>query len=568
MFQVENFLQEKYPSISAKPMRYKALVGVLRYLLHETEFEEFGQNYPYLEGIDFVEKVLEYFNFSYSVSNTDREKIPSQGKAVIVANHPIGSLDGLALIKLVYDIRSDVKIVANDLLMSLKPLRKLLLPVNNMGGRTPKENLNEINEHLNSEGVVIIFPAGEVSRMALAGIRDGHWKTGFLRIAAAAKAPILPIYLDARNSILFYLTSIIYKPMATVLLVKEMFKQATKTVGVKIGNPIPFKNFDNLPFDNRHIAGLFRKHVYSVGLKKRPIFESETPIAHPEKSAEVYEHLSKHDRIGETPDGKQIFLCQNLSDSPILREIGRLREFSFRTVGEGTGFKRDTDQYDRYYFHLVLWDNKALEIVGAYRFCDAAKVISEKGLDGLYTNSLFEFGSNMESYLSQSLELGRSFVQPKYWGKRSLDYLWYGIGAFLKRNPQYRYLFGPVSISDQLPQRAKDLLVYFYSLYFSENSLNAHSYNPYVFDDELSKQLKTNFTGNDYKKDFVELKSLLGNLGVSVPTLYKQYTELCEEGGVKFLDFGRDPEFAGCVDGLVLVDTHLLKEKKKKRYLA
>lgn len=567
MFQVENFLQEKYPNILTKPLRYKALVKVLRYLLHESEFKEFEQNFPYIEGIDFVEKVLDYFDFSYSISNIDREKIPSQGRVVIVANHPIGSLDGLALIKLVHDIRSDVKIVANDLLMNLKPLRKLLLPVNNMGGKTPKENLNEINHHLMQESAVIIFPAGEVSRMSVRGVRDSHWKTGFLRIAATAKAPILPIYVDARNSILFYLTSIIYKPMATILLVKEMVKQATKTVGMKVGNPIPFKSFDKLPLDKRRVASLFRKHLYTIGLNKPPIFECETPIAHPEKSADVYEHLSQHELIGSTPDGKSIFLCKNLSDSPILREIGRLRELSFRTVGEGTGLKRDTDQYDRYYFHLVLWDNHALEIVGAYRFCDAATVISENGKAGLYTHSLFQFDATMDNYLSQSLELGRSFVQPKYWGKRSLDYLWYGIGAFLKTNPQYRYLFGPVSISDQLPQRAKDLLVYFYSLYFSEKSIGAKSYNPYELDDDLSRQLKKNFSGDDYKKDFTELKSLLSNLGASVPTLYKQYTELCDDGGVKFLDFGRDPDFAGCVDGLVLVDTHLIKAKKKQRYL-
>ena len=567
MFNVDTLLQQRFPQLSNRRWLFKAFSGVLKYLLHEKEFIQFQKEQPYTEGIDFVDQVLDYFNFSYSITQRDRERIPASGRVVIVSNHPIGSLDGLALIQLVRHIRPDVKILANDMLMTLKPLQKLLLPVNNMGGKTPKQNLTNITQYLEQEGAVIIFPAGEVSRMKLSGVKDGKWHSGFVGIARTAKAPVLPLFVDARNSISFYLTSMLYKPLATLLLVKEMTKQSKKTVTIKAGDMIPVEQFSQLQLAKKEVARLFRKHLYRIGSDRKPVFSTQASIAHPESPSVLHSALKQQTLLGETPDGKSIFLCRGKIESVILREIGRLRELSFRAVGEGTGNKRDTDKFDHYYYHLVLWDKDALEIVGAYRFCDTQKVISEQGMEGLYTNSLFAFDENMNGYFSQAIELGRSFVQPKYWGKRSLDYLWYGIGAFLQKEPRFRYLFGAVSLSDHYPKASKDLLVYFYSLYFSEQQTPARSFNPYNIEASVSNELKDTFVGNDYKKDFTQLKSLLANMGVAIPTLYKQYTELCEPGGVKFLDFGVDADFAGCVDGLVLVDIDKLKQKKRKRYL-
>ena len=235
-------------------------------------------------------------------------------------------------------------------------------------------------------------------------------------------------------------------------------------------------------------------------------------------------------------------------------------------MGEGTGKRRDLDKFDQYYQHLILWNEDDLEIAGAYRFVDAGKIVQEKGPDGLYSGSLFKLDANKNTFLENGLELGRSFVQPRYWGRRSLDYLWYGIGAYLVRKPQYRYLFGPVSISNAIPQVAKELLIYFYKLYFSTGTTVSCSRNPFSFSQSIAN-LEKEFSGNDYKDDFKKLKSLLSNLGTGVPPLYKQYTELCDPGGVVFLDFNVDPAFNNCVDGLVIVDTDKLKDRKRKRYI-
>ena len=564
MFTVNEVLTKHYPQIQRKPWLFKSLSFVLRHLLHEREITEFGQTYPNVQGLDFVEQVLEYFKISYSARDVEKERIPAQGRVVIVANHPIGSLDALALIKLVSEVRKDVKVVANQLLMAIEPLHGMLLPVNNMQGGTAKDHLDNIQAHLHNEGALLIFPSGEVSRLRPQGVRDTRWRSGFLRIAKLAKAPVLPVFIDAKNSPLFYSVSMLHKPLATLLLVTEMFKQKRKHLPMRIGELIPFESFSHSKLNKKQLVKLFKRHLYMVGAGKSGVFETQRAIALPEDRADLSHTIKKQcELLGETADGKMIYLYRHKGSSPIMREIGRLREVAFRAVGEGSNNRRDIDKYDSDYFHLILWDKDDLEIAGAYRFGDAKRLIADKGIDGLYSSSLFEYDHNMTPYFEQGLELGRSFVQPRYWGKRSLDYLWYGIGAFLQHNPQYRYLFGPVSLSNSYPKAAKDLLIQFYQLYFGGDEAVAKPKRPY----HLPQELHNAFSGDNYKEDFTQLKHLLANMGVSIPTLYKQYTEVCEHDGVNFLSFNIDPDFNDCIDGLVLADITRLKDKKRKRYM-
>ncbi len=568
MLNVEQMIEQQLPQVDRQSWFYRPVKGFLSYLLHEQDFQNFAKRYPHLQGLEFVEQVLDYFNFSYAARDNELERIPATGRVVIIANHPIGSLDGLALLKLVSEIRPDVKVLANQLLMALPPLHPLLLPVNNMTGGTERRRLDAIAAHLAAEGALILFPAGEVSRLKPNGIRDGKWHSGFLRFASQSKAPILPIYIGGRNSALFYSASMLYKPLATLLLVKEMFKQQRKSITLRIGESIPFDSFNNLQLELADKVKLFKKHLYRLAKDKAPLFKTQSAIAHPEERAVLKKAVESCQLLGETGDGKKIYLYHHQQSSPVMREIGRLRELAFRAVGEGCGQRRDIDRFDSHYEHLILWDSDDLEIVGAYRFANTARVIADHGLAGLYTASLFQFSAQMQPYLAQGLELGRSFVQPRYWGKRSLDYLWYGIGAYLKQYPELRYLFGGVSLSNSYPQAARDLMVYFYSLYFQDEQQTAVSNQPYQLPHAILQQLQQHFSGQDYAADFVQLKHLLANMGVSIPTLYKQYSELCEPGGVKFLAFGTDPDFADCIDGLVLVDLTQLKAQKRARYLS
>lgn len=563
MFIVNDILQKKYPQLVGDRWHHKPISIFLRFLLKEKEINRFIETYPHLQGIDFVEEVLEYFHFSYTTRDREKENIPAQGRLVIIANQPIGSLDGLALIKLVSEVRRDIKVVASETFVCIKPLTQLLLPSNHKKQQPELSQQLAIQQQLKSEGVVIIFPAKEVSRLKPNGIRDTRWQADFLNLASDTKASILPVFLDGKNSPLFYTLSMIYKPLATLMLVREMFKKRTKHLPIRVGESIPYESYSNPAINPHQKVKLLKKHLYRIGLNKRPIFKTQGAIALPEDRKALTQAIKQCEPLGETGDGKKIVLYQHAQSSPILREIGRLREIAFRAVGEGTNLRRDIDLFDSLYYHLILWDSEELEIVGAYRLGDIKKLTKAKN-NQLYSATLFNYDIvKMEPYFAEGLELGRSFVQPKYWGKRSLDYLWYGLGAFLKKYPQYRYLLGPVSISAALPDMAKDLLVYFYSLYFSNNQSLAKAPIPY----RVSENIESLFSGDNYKKDFITLKNLLTNMGSAIPTLYKQYTEIYEEGGVQFLAFGIDPAFNHCIDGLVLADTHMLKEKRRKRYM-
>ncbi len=564
---VEQVLVNKYPAFAHKPAPVRrSTLFCLRRLVREEEINRFLDSHKGSRGFEFVDEVLDYFNFSYTISHKERMNIPSSGRVVIIANHPLGALDGLALLKLVGEVRRDVRIIANDVLMNFDALQNLFLPVDNLGKNTRKANIARIVDALQNDEAIIVFPAGEVSRAGFTGIKDGKWNSGFIHFARKANAPILPVYLGGKNSPLFYGLSYINKSMSTLMLAREMFNKHSVTLPVRVGEPIAFNQLDALPVSNRDKARLLKKHLYRIARNKAPLFLTEKTIAHPQDRQALKQELKQAELLGETSDGKKIYLFDYHPDSVVMQEIGRLREVAFRTVGEGTGEKRDLDRYDQYYRHLILWDEEDLEIAGAYRIGEGRQRMQNQDYQ-LYSESLFNYSEQMNEVFEQGIELGRSFVQPRYWGKRSLDYLWYGIGAYLRRHPEVRYMFGPVSLSNSYPKRARDLLVWFYRHYFPDGAWLARSRSPYLLDNDAEATIRQLFSGNDYKEDFARLREQLDFLGVSVPTLYKQYSELCEPGGVSFLDFGVDADFNYCIDGLVLVDTHKVKARKRDRYI-
>jgi len=564
---VEQVITDKYPSFASKPtFLRKTALFILRRLFHEHEVNAFLEENHNCQGFEFIDRVLDYFNFTYSLSNKDLMNIPSSGRVLIIANHPLGALDGLALLKMIGEIRKDVRIVANDMLSSFSQLSPLLLPVDNLNRATRKQDIANINNALHNEEAVIVFPAGEVSRAGATGIKDSHWNQGFLHFAKKTNSPILPVFIGGKNSSLFYTVSGINRALAAVLLPREMFNKHSMNLKFKVGEPIPYSQLDRLPLSGMEKCKLVRKHLYRLARGKTPLFKTEKTVAHPQDPKALKKELKQSELLGQTADGKRIYLFDYQSDSTVMREVGRLREVSFRCVGEGTGEKLDLDRYDSHYRHLILWDEEELEIVGAYRLAEAWRMNSSED-DQLYSSTLFNYSPSMQQFFEQGIELGRSFVQPRYWGKRSLDYLWYGIGAYLKRHPEVRYMFGPVSLSNSYPQHAKDLLVYFYSLYFPDQDNLGKSFTPYAIKPDTTADLQKLFCGSDYKEDFKILKQQMDFLNCTVPTLYKQYADVCEEGGVRFLDFGVDADFNFCVDGLVLVDMDYLKAKKRARYI-
>lgn len=568
MINIEQSVATRLPWISNQPSLIKrSTFGLLRKLVHEDEINAFLDEHRALKNFSFIDKVFEYFNFSYSMSAKSRANIPAEGRVVIVANHPIGSLDGLALLRAVGEIRTDVKIVANDLLSSFEQLTDLLLPLDNMGRSSYRRSYKAVVEALEQDCAVVVFPAGEVSRASPVGIRDGKWQTGFLHFARRAKANVLPVHIDAKNSALFYSLSMLYKPLSTLWLAREMFNKYHMDIHFSVGDPIPAVSVDSVQVADRFLAQRLKKYIYKMGKGKSKGFVTEKTIAHPEAASRVKSQLESELLLGKTRDDNAIYLCQYREDTPLMRELGRLREKTFRKVGEGTGSRRDLDRYDRSYQHLVLWDNEKLAIAGAYRLGDCGEILRSEGQAGLYTAELFNYQAAAEPLLNQAVELGRSFVAPDYWGKNSLDYLWQGLGALLLHRPDIRYLIGPVSMSADIPKHLRDRLVHHYQMFHASESVLAVSNTPFVLEPHIQEALDLEMAECDRETSFKRLQAAFASENCKLPVLFKQYAALFEEGGFTLMDFGVDPEFGHCVDGLFIADLQLLKAAKRKRYL-
>ena len=525
------------------------------------EVEAFLAGQGHLRGFAFVRAALEHLQVRYRAQAAADGAIPAHGRLLIVANHPSGALDALALLDHVGKVRRDVRIVANDLLSVLEGLDELILPVRILGGTPGAGSLKAVERALQQEQCVIVFPAGEVSRLGWRGVADGRWRRGFVAFARRPGAPVLPVRIQARNSPLFYGASALFRPAGTALLAREMFARRDRRIELRIGRA------RRLPegVDAQLLLRDLRRELYALD-RGLPVASSSPSapeqLAAPADPAALRAAVARLEPLGATSDGRQIRAGRLAPDSVLLRELGRLRELAFREVGEGTGRALDVDAYDAWYEHIVVWDEPAGKVAGAYRVARGAQVLAGRGLPGLYTAGLFEYAEAMLPRIAAGMELGRSFVAPEYWGSRSIDYLWQGIGAYLRRHPQVRYLFGAVSISAALPAPAREQIVAYYARYHGDGRGHASPRRPFA-----CRGLPPHFGDLDAACAFRALRDNLDALGATLPMLYKQYTELCEPGGARFLAFGVDPDFSDAVDGLIELDLQRLKPKKRERYL-
>lgn len=566
---INDILNKKFTDyLNSKPLLVKKLlIKLLKKVLYIDKVNMLMEKFGHLNTKPIIMELFDYLNFSFIISNKDLQKIPSEGRVIIAANHPIGSLDSLALLKAVLDIRNDVLIVANDILGSLGFLKEHIIPFNLFHSKIQRNNLNAISLALKEEKAVIIFPAAEVSRLKYFRVQDSKWKKGAVYYAQKHKAPILPVYIEAKNSFLFYFVSMISKKLSTFLLPHELFNKRNKTIRIIIGNIIPAKAFATSNINLNYQTKMLKKHVYRLKKKKGNIFITEKSIIHPIAKKIIKKEVDAAEFLGKTKDNKRIILT-TLKQSPnLLTEIARLRELTFRKVGEGTGNMLDIDKYDEHYFHLIVWDDIELEIVGAYRIGLGETLLKKNGIKGFYTSSLFNFTPHfIEKILPNSIELGRSFVQEKYWNTYALDYLWQGIGTYLSKNSNIKYLFGGVSLSSKYSQEIISLIVFYFNKWFSTDENFSYAKNKFIIDKKLIDDYNKIFGGTGVKEDLKNLKKILHQYGYSIPVLYKHYVELCDEGGVSFLDFGIDPDFNNCIDGLILLDVTKIKEEKRKRY--
>ncbi len=551
---------QRYPAVVKE-----SIVRLLERITCMNDINAFIQLHHNASALDFIDEIFEHTEASLLVSLRDKMRIPSEGKLVIVANHPLGGLDGLAILRAVKEVRSDVRIVANSLLMEVGPLSECFLPVNVFTSKDMKQNVRAIDSALERNEAVVFFPAGEVSRLSIHGVTDAKWQQGPVRFAKRHEAPVLPIFVDSRNSLLFYIISLIARPLSTLLLPRELLHGKKKRIHLRVGNPVAANAFSLLR--SKSATQLFRKQAQALKSGRKGPFKTERVVIHPVESRKIRKDLFEAIDMGSPAEGKRLYLTTSDRAPSVFREICRLREQTFRKIGEGTGRSMDADSYDRHYHHLIVWDERELEIAGSYRLGIGPSIVSQQGSAGFYTNSLFDFKPEMEATLPASIEMGRSFIQEKYWNSYVLEYLWAGIGTIITKVLPVRSLFGPVSISGVFSNSAKESIVYVYKKWFSPETSLAVSHSPYSIPSDSRAQLDAYFQGENYREDHNRLKQRLQTMQLSIPPLFRQYVDLCAEQGVRFHDFGVDKDFGNCVDGFITLDVAMLKEEKRKRYI-
>ncbi|MGO8942184.1 MAG: lysophospholipid acyltransferase family protein [Syntrophobacteraceae bacterium] len=532
------------------------------------------------------DRILEVLGVTYDISANDQARAPLEGPLVVVANHPFGGIEGIILASMLLKKRSDIKIMANFLLngLGLRELNELLIyvdPFERQGSVAHNlKPLREAIEWVRGGRALGIFPAGEVSHMHLSSLSvvDRQWSRTVARIVRKSEATILPVYFEGHNSPLFCGLGLLHPMLRTLMLPAENMKKRRRVVRVHVGRPVPFKRLADL--DDSAIMDYLRLRTYNLRNRKcekhrnllfrRPINSSARlrPVARAKESGLIAAEIRC------LPPEQFLFSSKNFdvvsasaAQIPnVLHEIGRLREISFRKAGEGTGNAIDLDRFDEYYRHIMLWDRERGEIIGGYRLGRADEILKERGLTGLYTSTLFEYKDEMAVKFRCALELGRSFVRPEHQKTyQPLMLLWSGIGRFILKYPQYRFLFGAVSINSEYLGVSRKLMVEFLKQGHTHSDLArfVRARNSPSFRAMWKKHLGLPYSMVNEVQDLSELISDIEQNGAGIPILLKHYMKL----GGKFLGYSVDPKFNNALDALVLVDLARTDLKILGRYM-
>lgn len=566
--------EEFINAVKLKKYNLEFSAGLLMKLLSLDKLNKLYSDAYSDTALGFVNKALDNLKIQVELSENEIARIPKEGSFIMVSNHPFGLLDGIIMIKILKQVRPDAKVMANFLLQKIEPLKDDFFPVNPFENADLKNNLKGIRQCLNhlKEGKPLgIFPAGEVSTKykGTRKIADREWQTTAIRLIRKAGVPVVPMHFAGANSQLFHLLGKIHPLLRTAQIPSELFTKRNSKILLKVGNPISLK--EQLDFENDELFARFlRAKTYALGteINLKRFFIPQ--INFPKKAEKIIDAVDPtliSNEVNHLPDSAIMCTQKNIrvyvaaaKEIPnCLTEIGRLREITFREVGEGTNQSVDLDEFDLYYMHLFLWDTEAQCIAGAYRVGKGDEIFESYGRKGFYTQSLFKYKEGFYPILQQSVELGRSFIVKAYQQKPlSLFILWRGILTFLLQNQQFRYIIGPVTISNEYRGISKWLIIEFIKKYY--------------YDDELAQMVKARTEFEVKRKDrddkildainFSDIKyldKLIAELEPKenkVPVLLKKYLKQ----NAKIIAFNIDPKFNNALDGLMILDMENLPQ--------
>ncbi|MGF1533872.1 MAG: lysophospholipid acyltransferase family protein [Bernardetiaceae bacterium] len=537
------------------------------------------------DGIAFIDGVLEELNIRYTVSEEELAHIPTEGPFLTVSNHPFGILDGMILIKIIAERRPDFKVMANFLIQKVDPIQDFVIAVNPFENHQAEtiRGLRQALVRLESGHPVGIFPAGEVSTRQRQThiVEDREWTKTSLKLIRRAGVPVVPIYFQGTNSFSFHVLGKILPALRTAALPSELLNKKDQTLPLRIGRPIPFQELESFG-DLSKMGRYLRTMVYGLGsalevkkffrhgihAKQRP----ETivdPIATDVLCQEIEQLRQRKDCFLGTKKQFDIFLAPAQAMPQLMHELGRCREVTFRAVGEGSNRKMDVDEFDLYYKHLFLWDKEEKRIAGAYRLGFGDQIMKQHGRRGFYISSLFDLDRALKPTLAQSLELGRSFVMQEYQRRpMPLFILWQGILDTLIQHPHFKYIIGPVSISNSYSKFSKELLIAFIQKYYFNHELAAHVRPKNAF--SVSTHIDSDILLEKFKDNVNELDKYIAEFEPDrfrVPILLKKYMKQ----NAQIIGFNIDPRFNNSLDGLMILDLKKLPDStfenlRKKAY--
>lgn len=529
-----------------------------------------------------LENVLKEIGAEYHISDADIARIPAAGPVVVVANHPFGVLDGAILGDLLDRVRPDVKIMTNILLAGIPELQERCIFVDPFGERGSRA----LNRHamkqalvwLRGGGMLAMFPAGEVSHILLRRmeIADPEWNTTVARLIRLTGASALPLFFEGRNSVAFQTVGLLHPMLRTAWLLNEFLQQKNKKVEVRAGSLISAETIANAGTDH-DATGYLRWRTYLLAQRRheshtlppalRAVFlrKRQEAISSPVATENLLVEIQKLKIFDETKDFS-VHVADAGEIPNLLQEVGRLREVTFRAVGEGTGKGVDLDRFDHYYKHVLLWSKSKQELVGAYRLGLTEEILPRFGTAGLYTSTLFRYDARLFDHFGPALELGRSFVRTEYQRQYApLLMLWRGIGRFLGANPRLNILFGAVSISSRYNRVSRELMVRFFRQREKDPALRKLISPRRPFRSGWIRPGDCPSTCTRLK-DLDELADPIADVesdGKGVPILIKQYARL----GGRLLSFNVDRDFSNVLDGLVLVDLRRTDPAVLERYV-
>lgn len=555
---------------------------LLMKLLKISTLNDIYDRNKHLSDVEFLNAILDEFQIKFEIPEEDLKRLPKEGAYITISNHPLGGIDGILLLKLMLEREPNFKIIANFLLHRIDPLKPYIMPVNpfenHKDAKSSVVGIKETLRHLSDGKPLGMFPAGEVSTYKDGKlVVDKAWEEGAIKVIRKAQVPVVPIYFHAKNSRFFYLLSKLGSTFRTAKLPSELLTQKDRIIKVRIGKPISvneqneYKTLDEyrefLRKKTYMLANPYEKEsklIITTPSLKLPKSPKEIVVAgnHEKIVAEVNKLRGANARLLESKNYEVFFADANEIPN-IIYEIGRLREITFREVGEGTNESTDIDKFDKYYHHMFLWDQETEKIAGAYRMGLGSEIFPKYGIEGFYLQELFRFEPELFDMMNKSIEMGRAFIIKEYQQKpMPLFLLWKGIVHTTLRYPEHKYLIGGVSISNQFSEFSKSLMIEF---------MKSNYYDPYVAQyihpkKEYKVKLKDvdkDFIFDEAESDLNKFDKIIDELepgSLRLPVLIKKYIKQ----NAKVVAFNVDPLFNNAVDGLMYIRISDIPESTMK----